>query len=309
MSSATEIPDILGSITHAIGLNRLWESDQQADVERRKSEKEGETDRPGCRTQQDTTSPLNDDIAPVLIAKEREKGEEKARKLVDHDGDIHGVSIRERREVQPKKTAAYEWPMPASLKRNQAKKKVDAEPTIDNKTAPTEEYHDTATDGATSKSSRMASQVPFIRQHQGGSPRDVEDSTAAGQSSPDGGATFSRPRLYSSSSQQPLERPKPRATRQNTMPAHTSHDGDPESRKHRSAARSRWISATQGLRFPLRKKRITDKLVAAAKGTEVVTSLIAGAPAATIVGMHMIPDERGHPRIPVIVDLLKVSLQ
>jgi len=307
MSSSTEIPDILGSITQAIGLNRLWESDQQADAERRKSEQETEppqTERPASRTPQNTAWRLNGDMAPVSIAKECQKGEETDHEEVHSDDDIHDISIRERLQTQPKKTTAYEWPMQASLKRNQAKKKDNAEPTKDKETAPSEENH---TDETPSKSSLMASLVPFVGQEHE-CPRSVEDSTAAGQSSPDSGGTFSRPRLYSSSSQLPIERPKPRATRQNTMPTPLPHGDDTESGKHRSAARSRWISATLGLRFPLGRKKTADKQVGATKGAEVVTALIAGAPAATIVGAHMVPDERGRHRVPVIIDLLKVCL-
>jgi len=306
MSSSTEIPDILGGVTHAIGFNRLWKSDQQADAEKRKSEQETEPpqiERPGSSTPQNTARGWSGDVAPVSVAKQRETREETDHKEAHSDDDIHVVSVRERLQTQPK-TTAYEWPMPASLKRNQAKKKADAEPTKDDETAPSEENH---TNGIASKSSLMASLVPLVGQRNE-CPGSVEDSAAAGQSPPNSGGSFSRPRLYSSSSQLPIERPKPRATRQNTMPAPLPHGDDTESGKHRSAARSRWISATLGLRFPLRRKRTADKQVAATMGAEVVTTLIAGAPAATMVGMHMVPDERGHHRVPVIIDLLKVCL-
>ena len=78
-----------------------------------------------------------------------------------------------------------------------------------------------------------------------------------------------------------------------------------ETSKNKSAARSRWVAATQGLRLPLRRRK-TEKPVSKTGGAELITTLAAGAPAANILASHMVSDERSHRRIPVIIDLLKV---
>lgn len=89
-------------------------------------------------------------------------------------------------------------------------------------------------------------------------------------------------------------------------PATSPGADTPEVSKERHAiAKSRWVAAAQGLRFPLRRKK-DDKRISQTRGTEVITTLVAGAPAANIIASHMTLDEHSHHRIPIIVDLLKV---
>ena len=113
---------------------------------------------------------------------------------------------------------------------------------------------------------------------------------------------FRSSRLQSSSSQQQLARPKQR--RQLTMPIQRDHDAQ-ESRRG-SVARSRWKAAARGLRFPLRRAKAEP--AQQSRGGGVVTTLIAGAPAANLLASHMAFDEHSRHHVPVVVDLLKVSL-
>jgi hypothetical protein len=304
MSSSVEVPDIVGTITNAIGLNRLWESDEQLDAEKRKSEQKAEPAKteptPIERRPDDDEPRSKPDVAPVSIDKERENGQAGARADVDPDGGIDG--IKEKLRDRPKKRTGFEWPMPASVKTNQAKKKVDSEPTKDDgPTPPTDEDPETTTDGAPSKASFMAS-IPFLTQQHDQEPPETAEETTEDVPA-DSPATATRPRPHTSSSHQ-HSRPRP-GTRQYTMPTRLAHGSDDADTGKRSAARSRWVAATQGLRFPLRRKK-TEKQVAATKGNEVMMSLMAAAPAATMVGTHLVPDERGHHRIPIITELLKV---
>jgi hypothetical protein len=312
MASSTETPDLLGSLSNALGLNRLWQSDEQADAENRKSEQEGEplqTEPPTNKTLKDPESRENSGEASVSIAKEREKERARDQEEVDNNDGIQGVSAPLRLQAQPRK-GTDAWPMPVSFGTNQAEKPVDSGPSKDDNSALADENPETSADGGGSKSYLMPSLIPFLGQQQR---EPAENVDAAGEGQPSQGVQdpgipkpFSRRQSVSSSSEQPLRRPNRRFTRQSTTPAHLAPDSDDnEGSRSISAARSRWISVTHGLRFPLRRRK-TDKQAAATKGTEVVTSLIAGAPAATLIGTSMVPDERGHNRIPFIVGLLKV---
>ena len=303
MSSSAEVPDIVGSITNAIGLNRLWESDQQIDAEHRKSQQEAEPAHTvPTPLPRHTSDSAKADVAPVSIAKEREKEATGGQKDVDQEDGIQ-VKLR----PQPKKRTGYEWPMPASVKTNHAKEKIDSAPTRDGEpnSYPTDENHETTVDGAPSKGpSFMASLIPFLTQQHDESPETAEEETEQAHSPAETQSTTSRPRPYSSASH---HHPRPKArTRQYTMPTRLAHGSDESDTGKRTAARSRWVAATQGLRFPLRRRK-TDKQVAATKGNEVMMSLMAAAPAATMMGTHLLPDERGHHRIPIVVELLKVT--
>jgi len=306
MSGTTEIPDIVGSITNAIGLDRLWQTDQQADAEKRKSQQEQEksaesADDEARRTKQ--TDDSGKDVAPVSLKKEREK-EAQQHPEADHDMDVYGVP---RPQTPPDPSAhkgkGYEWPMPASLKNNQPKRKYDSEPTGDDNRPPAETDEDQSVpDGQSGKTSFMGALRPFLNQQRSQSPGPSGPQTAPVQHA----NPFDRPRPQSSSSHQKVDRQN--FQRQYTMPAPATTPGleSPEVSKHRHAvAKSRWVAATQGLRFPLRRKK-DDKRTSKTRGTEVITTLIAGAPAAGIIASHMMMDEHSHHRIPLIVDLLKV---
>lgn len=308
MSGSTEIPDILGSITNAIGLDRLWQTEEQTDAEKRKSQQEQEkaaesADHEAHRTKQ-TTDESDKDVAPVSIAKEREK-EAEQQPETDHDMDVHGVP---RPQTPPDPSAhkgkGYEWPMPTSLLNNQPKRKYDREPTGDDGRPPpeTDEEPSSPDEQQSAKASFMGALKPFLNQKRSSSP-----GPSGPQSAPIHQANpFDRPRPQSSSSHQKVDRRNIR--RQYTMPTPaTSPSADtPEVSKQRHAiAKSRWVAAAQGLRFPLRRKR-DDKRISQTRGTEVITTLVAGAPAANIIASHMTLDEHSHHRIPIIIDLLKV---
>jgi hypothetical protein len=124
--------------------------------------------------------------------------------------------------------------------------------------------------------------------------------------------TFDQIRPHSSRSQTTTTKfDRPVARRQQTMPGRvrsniTSFEPEaPEANKSRNTARSRWQAAAHGLRFRRKKRR---DAIASTKGTALVSTLAAGAPAANIFASHMVPDERGHRRIPIIVELLKVCI-
>ena len=74
----------------------------------------------------------------------------------------------------------------------------------------------------------------------------------------------------------------------------------------KTAARSRWQNAAQNLRFPLRRRKTDRQTEQTGGGSQVIATLAAGAPAATLIASHMLADERSHHRVPVIVDLLTV---
>src|SRR5215471_19290339 len=91
MSGSSEIPDIITGIADAIGVNRLWQTEQQLDSERRraKQEKESPDDARHINREDDDGS---GDVAPVSITKQKGTTPEYA--YVDHDVEIHGVPSR-----------------------------------------------------------------------------------------------------------------------------------------------------------------------------------------------------------------------
>lgn len=321
MASATEIPDFVTGVTQALGLNRLWQTEEQADAENRKNEQQGGGDsaevepRRTKQTEDEDEDKDKGDVAPVSIAKERQKEEEaivkgqgNAEGTVDHDMDVDAVSSHAPPEPSAGKGKGYERPMPASTKDNQAKKKYDTAPT-QNDLHPTtldqpqdQPQSEPIPDGdmKPAKAAFKGSLLPFLSQ-QRTSPSTSALPTSAQSAPLTKENPFEQLRPQSSSSAQKVDRPKQQ--RQFTMPA--SGRLAPAEGKGKSAARSRWQAATHNLRFPLRRRK-TDRKEAATRGIEVVTTLAAGAPAATLLASHMVSDERSHRRIPIIVDLLKV---
>jgi hypothetical protein len=104
MSASTEIPDIIAGITDAIGINRLWQTEQQLDSEKRRSEQaNSEADEEGGPTNRDNDNA--GDVAPVSIVKQRERKQRQAD--ADHDVEIHGVP-RLRTPPDPSAHKGYE---------------------------------------------------------------------------------------------------------------------------------------------------------------------------------------------------------
>ena len=91
MSASAEIPDIITGITDAIGLNRLWQTEQQLDSERRRSEQAKESPDEVRRTNRKDKDDSGD-VSPVSITKQR--GNTQEHTYVDHDVEIHGVPRR-----------------------------------------------------------------------------------------------------------------------------------------------------------------------------------------------------------------------
>jgi hypothetical protein len=306
MASATEIPDFVSGVTQALGLNRLWQTEEQADAEKRKNEQHDarESTEDAAKRTKPTDEEDKRDVAPVSIATERQKEEG----TTDHDMDVDVVSSQAPPEPSAGKGKGYEWPMPASMKDNQAKKKYDTAPTQDDLTPTTSDQpqensqSEISPDGVPkpNKLSFKGSLLPFLSQ-QRASPSSSALPTSAQSAPLSKDNPFERARPHSSSSAENADRPKHQ--RQFTMPVNR-RPPSPET-KTKSAARSRWQTAAHNLRFPLRRRR-TDRKEAATRGTEVVTTLAAGAPAAALLASHMVSDERSHHRIPIIVDLLKV---
>lgn len=240
MSGSTEIPDIIGGISNTIGLHRLWQTDEQADTEKWKAEREAEETKPADSEEALQTAETlerkedSGDAVPISAKKEWEK--EQKGDTIDHDIEIHGIP----RQQTPPTSKGYDWLFPAAQKANQAKMKSDSELNKDESSPP----------------------------------------------------------------QQSIHRPKTR--RESTMPIRISSGGRSETPEQnpKSTARSKWVSATNALRFPLRRRKTEIK--PSTGGAGLVATLAAGAPAATLLASHMIADERSHSRIPVIVDLLKV---
>jgi|SRR5579859_8157165 len=300
MSASTEIPDVIGGITNAIGLNRLWQTDEQADSERRKSEQESKEEE-AHRTKQKGDGHTNGDLAPVSIAQERTK-EKGGRGQTDHDIEIHGVP-RRRTPPPENKGKGYEWSMPRTIGKDDS----EGHQTQPESTEMLPEEKDEITmesmlDGKTSKPS-LSSLIPFLSQQR------KQSSSAL----PTGPKTvperekenpFERPRPQSTASPENITFDRPPTKRQFTVPAPRPETAD--STATHKAARSRWVTAAQGLRFPLRRKK-TDRPRERSTGTEIIRTLTAGAPAASLFASHMIPDERSHHRIPVIVEFLKVT--
>lgn len=303
MSGSSEIPDIIGSVTNALGLNRLWQTEEQADSEKRKSDQEG-------RESEDETrkAAQGDDSFGWRFGKEKtETG--------DQDGEIHGVPKPRISETSAKKGKGYEWPMPASLKNNQPKKKYDSAPTEDDHHPQTQDTTDEGQEQHSLEPISEEQQRPgslsfkgsfksFLNQPNGTiaeSPAPIPQSAPLHKANP-----FERPRPHSSSSNQKFDRPLQK--RQFTMPSRSRRQSeDPESSKAKTQAKSRWQAAAHGLRFPLRRRK-TERLAESRRSTEVLTTLAAGAPAFNLFASHMLSDERSHHRIPIIVDLLKVFL-
>ena len=317
MASATEIPDFVGAVTQALGLNRLWQTEEQADADKRKNERHGvgESAEDEARRTKQTEDEDTGDVAPVSIAKERQKEEETVRQgqgrvegIADHDMDLDVVSSQAPPEPSAGKGKGYEWPMPASMKDNQAKKKYDTAPTqndfdhttLDQPQEKSQSQPIPDVDMKPTKAAFKGALLPFLSQQRASTSTSALPTSA--QSAPlNKENPFEQPRPQSSSSAQKVDRPKQQ--RQFTMPANGRLASGEA--KDKSAARSRWQIATHNLRFPLRRRK-TDRKEAAIRGAEVVTTLAAGAPAAILLASHMVSDERSHHRIPIIVDLLKV---
>jgi hypothetical protein len=281
MAASSEVPDIFGTLTNAVGLNKLWQTDEQADSEKRKSD---QADRSSQEEHQQTNG----------------KGKEPN---LDHDEEIHGVPRPPTSSPSTAPKKGYEWPMPSTLNSNQDKVKYGSEPTRDTNAEPpqdTEKQPANEEDESQSKPSFIGSLIPFLTQ-QKASPAQSPAADTAQATSSDKEFPFTRPRPHSASSQQKFDRPPKQ--RQYTMPV----QGRPETpdSKAKSAARSRWATAARGLRFPLRRTK-QDNKEQRTRGTEVITTLAAGAPAANILASHMAFDEHSRHRVPLIVDLLKV---
>jgi hypothetical protein len=294
MSASTEIPDVIGGITNAIGLNRLWQTDEQADAEKRKAEQTEESvEDERDRTRQDEKPDESLNVAPVSI-------EQKKNKEIDQDAAIHGV-VRQPNPPTGEEGKGYEWPGPAAPKDNLAKTQSALEPTQNEKTESPrdEDQQPTKDDEQPSKVSFMGTLIPFLTQQKTSSPTPPTSTT--GESRPhDKENASNRPRRHSSSN---LEFQRPKVQRQYTMPAPATESL--ESSRAKSVARSRWQAAAQSLRIPLRRRRHENN-IAKTRGAELISTLAAGAPAANILASHMVLDERSRHRIPIVVDLLKV---
>jgi hypothetical protein len=291
MSASAEIPDIITGITDAIGLNRLWQTEQQLDSERRRSEQAKESPDEARRTNRKDKDDSGD-VSRISITKQ--KGEHA---YVDHDVEIHGVPRRRTPDPSMHKGEGYEWPGSFSLKDYQAKREDDSEPTGVDNTQPSKEEPE-----PDERSLSLIGSLPPLNQE--GQTSFTFPFRTRSQSVPlDEENPFQRPRPRFSSSQL-LERPVSKRQRQLVINTQIGPD-TLEVSKRKSAARSRWVSATQALRFPTRRKK-PDKPVTKTCGTELIAIMAAGAPAANILASHMVLDERSHHRIPVIVDLLKV---
>jgi len=284
MSGSAEVPDIFGGISQALGLNRLWETEEQADSEKRKSDQEGESG--------------DDESRRIKLGKARDEGDgvESLSTQKENEGqegpDIHGVP--KRRVPKKHRRHGYEWPIPASFTDVRAQRRYDSEPTRHENASQEEEAEP-------SKTVLTGSLIPFLRDQR---------STLVDSPLPTGPVTvpyerdnpFDHPRPQSSSTQRRFERSKSPG-RQYSLPSGRRRDSEESGH---ARARSRWTTATHGLRFPLRRRKTELHPITQTHGRELVTQLVAGAPAATLVGTHMVPDERSHCRIPVIIDLLKV---
>ena len=307
MSGTTEIPDILGHITNAVGLDRLWQTNQQADAEKRMSQRQEEervaesTDEKARKIIHTAVEESRKNVAPVSFTTEPEK--ERAHVDVDHSTEGRGASEPQTPpDPSGQKANGYGRRLTSSLEKNQPALMHDGETTQDDKRPPSQtDDEQTAPDVKPSKISFVGALKPFMLQQTSSLP--ASDGT---QSAPLHRANpFDTARPQSSSSHRKVYRQN--LERQYTMPAPATSPGadNLEPTKRHSAAKSRWVAATHGLRFPLRRKK-DDKKVSKTKGTEVVTTLVAGAPAAEILASHMVLDEHSHHRIPIIVDLLRV---
>jgi len=289
MSSSAEMPDVIGGISNALGLNKLWQSDEQADSEKRKSDQahqpsEDEVDRGRKKD--------NKDVAPVSIKDQQPNG-------IDHDDDVHGVP----RTEPPRKKKGYEWPMPMSAN-NKAKTKYDDASTQDADKEPPTDDDQQEQDG---KASFAESFIPFFQKSTiSSSPLPTSAMSAPlHRENP-----FEQPRPQTAPDEDDIDGQvplRPKTQRQSTVPAKSDdRPGSKGSEAKHARARSRWATAAQGLRIPLRRKKTTQSITKA-RGPTVINTLAAGVPAANLIASHMLPDEHSHHRIPVIVDLLKVT--
>jgi hypothetical protein len=304
MSGSTEVPDIIGGISNAIGLNKSWPTDEQVDFEKRKSEQEAEKTKPANSEEEhqpiQTPEKAEDSgfAAPISIKMEWEK-DQKGDTGVDHDIDVHGVPRRLTPPISHE-VKRYEWPMPASLKDNRVKMKTGSGPSQgDRPESWTDETPQLSKGEGEITSSFTESPIATQSQQESSS-----STTPQRLSVPLSGENFTkRPRPLSCPPQRNIDPPVPR--REFTMPVRPTRSGSSETpNSETKSAKSRWVSATNALRFPLRRRKTEIK--ASTGPTGLIATLAAGAPAATILASHMIADERSHHRVPVIVDLLKV---
>lgn len=286
MSGSTEIPDYVGKLANAVGLDKLWQSSEQADSERRQEEHEYED------KHEHFAEDADDGVG-------HHKGQQ-----ADHDIEIHGVPRpRSPTEDAHRGKKGYEWPMPASAKDNEAKVKLDSQPTQSEK-GPNKDH--TSSPQAEKQRAQNPEAQDDEEEHSKWHSMFPSFRRASEFASPPPRLTESpepmpeRPRPQTSASQQSIPKTK-RLQRQYTMPAPSSAEREAAAK---TKARSRWQAAAHGLRFPIRRKRTNTR--DSTRGAGVITTLIAGAPAANLVASHMLTDEHGHHRIPVIVDLLKV---
>jgi len=300
MSGSTEIPDVLGGITNALGVKHLWDTEEQLDSEKHKPEEaEQRKKEESLQTKKTDHEDERRGVVPVSLKKEKE-GERESElaegKKADHDVEIHGVL---RLRNSPKQIRnGYEWPTPASLTNDQTKRKYGSEP-------PGDEEPPCQGVGTSSKPPWMGSILPPLKEQKNSfveSPPPTSPQTAPCEID----NPFDRPRPQSLSSQRNFERLKP-PRRQFTAPD-GQRRGSESQESSRTRAKSRWVAAAHGLRFPLRRRTTELRRITETRGRELINSLVAGAPAASLLALHMIPDERSHHRIPVIVDLLKVSI-
>ena len=293
MSGSTEIPEYISKLANAVETDKLWPTAEQAELERRKEEQEAQ------EAHQDYSEESAD------------KARYQEQRQPNHDTDIHGVpKPRSPTEDVHHGTRGYERPMPTSLKNNAAKINRDSEPTQSHKPGPIQDdsavpepkeaqklqQQDEKQENQEEPSDWKALFSSFLNRRRASDIPAPEPFTASPEQMTE------RPHPQSSVSQQIIPRPTlPR--RQHTVA------GSPTAEREREAesgnkAKSRWAAAAHGLIFPLRRRRMSS-IRESTRDTGIVTTLIAGAPAANLLASHMLIDDHHH-RIPVIVDLLTV---
>ena len=115
MSASVAIPNFIGGITEVNGLNRLWQTDQQADSERRKSE----------QVLQNENGEKLVEVVPGPISRER-KNQGQRQADVDHPVEVHGTP-----DPSSPNGNANDRIVVASLRNDRAKGKYDSEATQD----------------------------------------------------------------------------------------------------------------------------------------------------------------------------------
>jgi hypothetical protein len=312
MSASAEVPDFASGITNTLGINKLWRTDQQEESalwrERQNDEKGDYEDREKQRREQ--TGEGKGEVAPVSIADEKRK---ETGEGTDHDGEVHGVPRSRTTPQSPGGQKSYDWPTLASLALNQEgqtehipstesrdeasgvveKEQVDGQPSEKEESTSDRELKP-------SRAPFLGALRPFFSAQK--LPRGDSSSSNVPQSVPplEREDPFQRQRPGTSGVAS-VERPTPQR-RQYTMPA----SGRPGEAHRKGAARSRWQNAAHNLRLPLRRRKTDRQAEQSGGGSQVIATLQAGAPAATLIATHMLSDERSHHRVPVIVDLLKV---